>query len=192
MRPEKPWKERSVLKKYILGKPLNDDEKTILVRNAWEDIKAGHKYHGEESIWNYEITSMELECLKQFLKAPNNLGQMTLTNYQAYIKSDCQRSTQRKSCTIKHGDIVIIEGKYANNEDYSGSADLHIRLKDSPAKVTKRFKNDRAQYLNHDLLEEHMKYYDLVIKPSWQKYERRTRSIIDLYVNLKNGSVEGI
>ena len=72
--------------------------------------------------------------------------QIVHTNYNAYIKEGGKRSMAETRRTIRKGDLVLLEGKYANDEDLAPSSDLHIRI-DLPLEEIRKQSVDKGARL---------------------------------------------
>src|SRR3989338_7057211 len=183
------WQECSALKKYILGKQLTEEDKRILQENGWNEIDPGQPFDGEESIWHNALIELELQEMRKLFDRTDNPGQIIVTRYKAFIKDGSKRSTGSTRRTFRHGDLILEEGKYANRESFTKFVDVHVRLRAPLTQIRRHFQQDRGTLLNPEQLAEHMRYYDLVILPSWEAYEPRTRSRIDIVVDLERGTV---
>jgi len=174
-----PWEVRSVVKKKILGEELNAKEIDILHKYGWEHIT------DEKLTWNNQAIILHLKHLRRLFDSKDDEGQIDLVNKQAYIKVQDRRFTTDTHRTVHHGDVVFVEGKYANQEAWAGLADVHVRLQAPARRIRSQFKEERAHYLSPQDLRAHMHYYDWFTWPSWRRYEGKTRGLIDLRINEK-------
>jgi predicted dehydrogenase len=186
----KSWPQCSPLKKHILGEALTEEDARVLEENGWTEVKSRQPYLFEESIWHNEAIEIGLRNIRRLFDGLGQGRQFTFTNYHAYLKDGNRRSVGTVRRTFRFGDVILLEGKYANSERFADLIDLHVRLQAPLSQVRERFFQERRDLLSPQQLASHMRYYDLAILPSWLNYKSRTRSLIDKIVDLRAGSGE--
>jgi hypothetical protein len=166
-----------VVKKKVLGEELNAEEIDILKAQGWENIPT------EEHVgWNNMAFEEHLKMLRDLFDNPH-IGELSLINPEAYIKTETGREVGRTQRIIrsKHA-LVIVEGKYLAG-NFRKYADYTVRL-DAPAdQIRLQFIKERANYLPGHELEKLLRWYDSFTWPSWETYKAKVD--VDKVINIK-------
>ena len=173
---KKDW--RTAVEKRATGQELSDRDKKLIGSLA-SKIKVNQPFLEEEDHW-YQAKVLRL------FTAIGKFCQSNRKSLSVLIKDAYDRQTKKyenQSFSIKKGDVVIIDGKYANREELLPFTNLRYRLDDHPDR-TKALFEIRTRTLSPNTADIQMAFYELGLIPSFKKYDQRTRKFIDNIIDL--------
>jgi uridine kinase len=107
-------------------------------------------------------------------------GEVTVAN--AYDSKS--KTYQDVTFQVKRRKIIIIEGKYANRGDlqeYYGKNPLRVRYRANPEEIRERYRTRPNPGADMAI---RMVFYDHSVVPSFERYDERTRHLIDTELNV--------
>lgn len=181
-----PWEFCTVYKKMVLGLPLSIREQVIRDHMGWS-FGPGTPPISEATLWRNETIESELKRLREFY-SKGTAPEITLSRYDAYIKTGANSELKDTQHTFRRGGIIIVDGKFSNLPQFARYTDTHIRVSDDHATRRARYEQLRAQSLTPEQTQELMRYYD-AIYPHYETYDLTTRRQVDAVVDFAANTV---
>ena len=172
----KNW--RSGMEKLILGEALNSIERES-VGQAVEQIVPTETYLNEESFWHRDARATLVQELDAFRRSGQE--KTCLVVRDGYDRQTKERRSHR--FTIECGAVVLIDGKYCNCEELAPHFDVRYRLLDNPDRTKAKFEM-RTRSLSPNTADTQMRFYDVGLIPSYERYAERTHEVIDCTIDL--------
>ncbi|MDP3920759.1 MAG: Gfo/Idh/MocA family oxidoreductase [Candidatus Omnitrophota bacterium] len=176
------WEKRLVIKKMVLGETLTLAEHDTAVTQGWTNLREGQFYESEGILWDSHRIERMLQELTVFFNReyPEDEAATIIKNDNAYIKVEGKRTVKPTRREIFPGDVVIVEGKFANDVSFQRLTDIHLRLEDNAEEIRERYRQERSLFVEAgEEMDKLMHYYDKFCWPSWAAYEKRTEEYID-------------
>ncbi|MDD5155302.1 MAG: radical SAM protein, partial [Candidatus Omnitrophica bacterium] len=164
---------RIAIAKKVKGEKLTSAEEA-LIRDL--QIMPRAEYLEEESFFDRQIWLQNvLMPIKSFENSKEDSRIITLAD--AYIRG--QKEREDVTIYLKKGTVVILEGKYVNEEEFQEFYHLRYRLFDSPDRTQARFEI-RSRTLNPQDADVQVAFYKFGMVPSYYKvYNPRTKNAIN-------------
>ncbi|MDD5486325.1 MAG: PfkB family carbohydrate kinase [Dehalococcoidales bacterium] len=176
----KDRKWRMAIQKLVTGRQLSREEQG-LVGALLQTINPREEYRQEETFFDNAaisqalleiISSIEFSGIKKEVLIENAYDQKT------------KQSGPKTVCINSRTTVLIIEGKYANNEELQQLYHLRYRLHDAPDRTKARFEI-RSRTLSPEDADMQIVFYDYALEPSYEAYDQRTAGIIHGFINLR-------
>jgi len=168
------------------GEVLTEEEIELVGRRIAEEIEPGEPYLDEEIFFDNDGILNFLQEVKAFCHAGRDA--QTIYIPDAYNQKTKKREPHRVE--LVKGDVVIVEGKYANLEILRPFSDIHYRLADDVERTEFRF-DLRTRRLSPNDADRQLLFYRAALVPSFEHYAKRTLGGIDYFIDLTGEGGEG-
>jgi hypothetical protein len=176
-----PW--RYAMIKLMLGDPLTLEETALLTDADRARATGKDAFLLEKTFWQQDQIRDVLQRIREVLDSAPSTPLTYSFTVDAYDRT-VERFVQ-KSYTVKQGDIVVVEGKYANLETLIPFFNFRYRLCDHEELIRQRYEA-RTRSLNPDKVALRLKSYSTIMWPGWLTYEEQSRSGIDAVIDLED------
>ncbi|MDO8603183.1 MAG: hypothetical protein Q7O04_04995 [Candidatus Omnitrophota bacterium] len=169
---------RHAIQKLVTGEMLTKAEKELLDKMV-QRIQKNQPYLDEEVFFDHAAITKMLQYLADFSRSSHQAHIINIPN--AYIQET--KELENRKFEVNKGMVVIVEGKYANEEELQPYYDLRYRLNDNPERTEAHFEMRTRKLSPYDA-DRQIKFYKLALVPSYEAYAARTQeqiySLIDL------------
>ncbi len=187
-----PEPKFSALKKAILGEGLSRTESLLLNDTDISLISPGEECRYEFALfWRYQDISRLLQLISEW----SDNGQDDVLSF--FVNNPWSRDRRRllaKAMDLHPGTILFVDGKFSLADQFRERIqyDCAIRILASPQIVRQQYKERKAAATSgccRDALaklDRSIKFYDIMMSPSWDSYSRVSLEYVTLLIDLRS------
>ncbi|MBF0511129.1 MAG: hypothetical protein HQL13_02250 [Candidatus Omnitrophica bacterium] len=169
---------RMAVQKWVLKEELTSRERETIA-GVVRTVIPGQIYTDEESFFDKLKVKQFLRFIRQAIQ--KRILRPKKIIHKAYIRGE--PSLKKHTVQFERGAVIIIDGKYCCREELVKFYDMRYRVLDSPTRAHNQF-HARTEVLSPKTAQQQKKFYVKGLEPSWQRYDARTRFLIDRLIDL--------